>query len=293
MDAQGQSESRSCPRGPGLHRQAAAPVQVGQDVAQVQGGGDGRGTPHRGIQAGQGGVPFQGQEDGESRTGQHPAGLAQPHLVGGQHQDTAGQRPLPEPPQPLGKAGAVGGEALPHHGHGAPVGQGDSCVQRGGPEPAKSDGISQVEDGGGQAVNDGQGVQPLQQHLPPPGRHRVVTQQFVQAGCLVFRQPAQPVGSEIVPAGGRQQGRSVGDGVGHPPFREPVHTGVHRAPGPAGKGRQVQPVGEGRLRQPSQQTGLAMGQGHSSTSPPAAGSSPSSPAGLRLLRCLLRPGPGS
>ena len=162
----------------------------------------------------------------------------------------------------------------------------DSGVHRRRPEQLDADGEGHVGDGGGQAVDDGQGVQPFQQHAPPLGRHGTPAQQFVQAGPLDRRQPAQPVGGEIVAAGGRQQGRSVGDGRRHPPFRElrfiPAYTAPLDQPERAARSSRS---AKGSLRQPAQQAGLAMGQGHSATSPPAAGSSPSSPVGLRLLRC--------
>ena len=72
--------------------------------------------PYRRIRTGENGVPLQGQEDGKGCAGQHPASLAQPHPVGDQHQGSPGTWPLPEPPEPLGEAGAIGSEALPDQG---------------------------------------------------------------------------------------------------------------------------------------------------------------------------------
>ena len=96
---------QGCPQWRWLRRQCAAPLHVGQDIAQVQGGGDGWGMPHRGTNTGQCRVPLQYQESREGRAGQQPAGVAQPHLVGQEQQNAVGQRLLPQTPEPLGKAG--------------------------------------------------------------------------------------------------------------------------------------------------------------------------------------------
>ena len=141
----------------------------------------------------------------------NPSGVAQPGLVGEDEQEAAGLRPVPEPPEPLGEPGAVGGETLPDDADGPPVGKGDGGVHRHGAVPAEADGVFDVGDGGGQAVDDGHGVEPFQEDAPPPGRHRVAAEQAVRGEVFLPGQAAQAVSGEVEPAGGGNQLRPVGD----------------------------------------------------------------------------------
>ena len=151
-------------RAPGVHPvdgfpQADGGVDRGQPPHPVAGGSPGR-------------VALDGEDCGGLRSGQQPSGVAQPGLVGDDQEDAAKARPLFEPPEPLGEARTVGGVSLPDDGDGAPSGEGDGGVHRHGPVPAEADGVADVGDGGGQPVDDGHGVEPLQEEATPPGRRR-------------------------------------------------------------------------------------------------------------------------
>ena len=107
--------------------------------------------------------------------------MAQPHLVGGEQQDGSGLRPLAEPPESLGEARPIGGRPLPDDADGAPVGEFDGRVHRHGAVPAETDGVGRVRYGGGEAVDDGHGVEPLQEDAPPPGGDGEVAEQVLQS----------------------------------------------------------------------------------------------------------------
>ena len=109
------------------------------------------------------------------------AGVAQPNLVGGEHQDAAGLRPLGEPPEALGEASPIGGRPLPDDGYGAPSGKGHGGVHRHGAIPLEADGKGRVRYGGGDAVDDGHGVEAFQENAPPAGRDGQVSQQALQS----------------------------------------------------------------------------------------------------------------
>ena len=81
--------------------------------------------------------------------------------------------------QPLCEARPVGGEPLPDDADGLPIGKGHGGVQGCGPVPAEPDGECDVRDGGGDAVDGGQGVEALHQAAPPlcgdgTGAHQLV-----------------------------------------------------------------------------------------------------------------------
>ena len=61
-------------------------------------------------------VALQRQHSGRGSAREQPAGVAQPRLVGHEHEDCAGDRPFPQPPYALGEARPVGGESLPDYG---------------------------------------------------------------------------------------------------------------------------------------------------------------------------------
>ena len=155
--------------------------------------------------------PLQGEDRWRGSPAQQPSGVAQPGLVGEDEQEAAGLRPVPEPPEPLGEPGAVGGETLPDDADGPPVGKGDGGVHRHGAVPAEADGVFDVGDGGGQAVDDGHGVELFQEDAPPPGRQRVAAEQPIRGEVFLPGQAAQAVSGEVEPAGGGNQLRPVGD----------------------------------------------------------------------------------
>ena len=156
---------------------------------QADGGVDGAQPPHRVIGGGGYRLALQGEEGRDGALGEQPSGMAQPRLVGHQQEHGAGARPLGEPPEPLGEARPVGGEALPDDADGPAAGQGQGGVQRHGAVPAEADGVGEVGDVRGQAVDDGQGVEALQEDAPPAGRYGTVAEQVVQGRVLVLGQP--------------------------------------------------------------------------------------------------------
>ena len=130
--------------------------------------------------------------------------------------------------------------------------------------------MKQLVDGAGQPVDDGHGVQAFQQPSPPLAGDGQEEQRFLKRYAIQLGQAVDPGGGEDVTAGGRNQGRGVGDGLHHPLTLQPRHGLVHRAPGPAGEGGQFQPVQEGHIGQTAQGVGFATGGNHSSSSPPSA-----------------------
>ena len=228
-------------RAPGVH-----PVD---GVPQADGGVDRGQPPHPVAGGSRGRVALDGEDRGGLRSGQQPAGVAQPGLVGDDQEDAAEARPLFEPPEPLGEARTVGGVSLPDDGDGAPSGEGDGGVHRHGPVPAESDGVVEVGDGGGEPVDDGHGVEPLQEEATPLGRDGAVQEEAVHGDALLLGQSAQPCGGEVEPAGGRGEVGGVGDGGGQPLVFQPADGPVDRAPGPAGDGDRLQPVEEGHVGQ--------------------------------------------
>ena len=142
--------------------------------------------------------------------------------------------------------------------------------------------------GGGQAVDDGHGVEALKQDAPPLGGDGTAAKQIVHADTLGLGQPAQPCGGEVVAPGRGDEVRRVGDRGGELPGLQPPNALVDRAPRPPGDGDHLQAVEEGHRRQTAQQLFFASGEPHSSLSSSAA-SCPASPAALsRLLSCFHR-----
>ena len=155
----------------GRFGQLTAGGHILQDFAQVHWHRVARGTPDPCLAAvsGAGRVALQGDEAQQGQVVQHPAHLAQPHLVGGQQQHGIRTGLLGQPPQPLGEGGAVGGVPHADHGQGLAAGQGDAGVQGAVPAPPETKGTLGLGKGSNGAVDDGQGVQPLQQDSLPAG----------------------------------------------------------------------------------------------------------------------------
>ena len=225
--------------GPGASRPG-----VVEDGAKIDEGGPGGRAPDGRSRARGGGVPLQDEVGDERRSRQKPAGVAQPHLVGHQQEHGGGLRPLPEPPEPLGEAGAVGGRSLPYDGDYAPVGEGYGGVHRHGAVPPEAEGVGQGRYGGDEAVDDGYAVQPLHQNAPPLVRDRSAAEKLIQVPVLLAGQPPQPVCGQAVAASRRRQLRGVGHGGRQPLAFEALDGLVDRSPRPAGDGDGLQPVDE-------------------------------------------------
>ena len=256
-----------------LGEQAAAPLRVaGEDAAQVQGGGDGGQAPDGFRRSRQHCVSLQGQEGRRPPAVQQPAGVPQPHLVGREQEHGSGMGTLLQPPEPLGKARPVSGAARPDHAQGSTIGQGDGGVQGRGPVPAQPSRAALGGDGRGQPVDDGHGVQALQQEAPPPGGDRVAAQQRVQVHPFHVGQQADSLGGEMEPPGRPQQAGGVGNGGRQPPALKAGHGVVCGAVGHAGEGGQLQPVDEGHGRQPPQGRQVPFGAPHVVPPPPSPAS---------------------
>ena len=138
---------------------------------------------------------------------------------GAKQQHGVGTGLLGQPPQPLGEGGAVGGVAHAHHRQGAAAGQRNASVQGTGPVPLQPERPFRLGKGGGNAVDNGQGVQPFQQDPLPAGGNGAEGQRFLQGDSLQLGQPLQPGRGQAVAAGGRVQLRTR---VGWPgPFPAP------------------------------------------------------------------------
>ena len=118
-------------------------------------------------------VALQGEECGEGRSGEQPARVAQPDLVGHEEEGRAGPLPLPEPPEAPAEAGPVGCRPLPDQRDHASAGQAYGGVHRQGAIPPEAQGPGDASHGGGEAVDDGKAVEALEQHAPMPGRDGV------------------------------------------------------------------------------------------------------------------------
>ena len=164
-----------------LGGQSAPAVHAVDGGPQADGGADGAQPPHGVVGGRCGRLPLQGEERLGGGLGEPPAGVAQPHLVGREQQDAAGLRPLGEPPEALGEARPIGGRPLPDDGYGASSGEGHGGVHRHGSIPLEADGIGRVRYGGGDAVDDGHGVEAFQEDAPPAGRDGQVSQQALQS----------------------------------------------------------------------------------------------------------------
>ena len=118
--------------GRGLRRRRVPGAEAFQHVAQVQLGGNLGGTPYEGVGPGQDRVSLQGEEGGDGGADEGAPGVSQPDLVGDDDEDGAGERPLAEPPQPLGEGRAVGGVSLPDDADAPLSGEGHGSVQGSG-----------------------------------------------------------------------------------------------------------------------------------------------------------------
>ena len=98
-----------------------------------------------------------------------PAGVPEPHVVGHEDERRSRHRPVAQPPEPICESRPVGGEPLPDDADRLPIGKCHGGVQGRGPVPAEPDGECDVRDGGGDAVDGGQGVEALHQAAPPLG----------------------------------------------------------------------------------------------------------------------------
>ena len=255
------------PREGPLPRKLASGTHPPELSAQVQGCVAGGRTPHGVVGPGQHGVALQGEDRGRGGAGQHSAGVPEPHLVGREDQDSAGERPLAKPPQALGEGRAISGQALPDDPDGPPAGEHDGGVQGSGPVQPQAHGAGGgVGDVGRQPVYDGQGVEPLHQDAPPLGRDGARAQQLVQGEVLVLGQPPQAAGGEEVAPGRGRELRRVGDGGGEAALLQPADRLVDGGPGPAGDADHLQPVQQGRPRQPAEQLSLAPAGPHSPAS---------------------------
>ena len=203
--------------------------------------------------------------------------------VGHEQERGGGLRPLPEPPEPLGEARAVGGRSLPDDGDGPPVGKGEGRVHRHGAIPAEADGVGQGRYGGGDPVDDANGVQPLQEEATPLVRDGSGPEQPVHPRTLLPGQPSQPVVGEAVAAGRRRQLRGVGHRGRKALALQRLEAPVDRAPRPAGDCDGLQPVEKGHVGEEPQ--GIGFDEPHSSASPSSA-SWPDLPVGG--WKCLLR-----
>ena len=172
-----------------------------QDGAELDGGVDRGRTPHRVVRRRLDRLALEGEIEGNGGAGQRPADVPEPHVVGHQHEDRSGERPLAQPPHPVGKAGPVGGEPLPDDADGAAAGKLDGGVQGRGPVPPEPYGVCNAGDGGRQAVDRCEGVEPSHQVAPPLGGDGVGAYELVQGGLLLPGEPPQPGGGEVEPLG--------------------------------------------------------------------------------------------
>ena len=113
--------------------------------------------------------------------------------------------------------------------------------------------VGDVGDGGGEAVDGGDGGEALQEDAPPPGGDGTGAKQLVHAHAVPLRQKAQTGGGEVEPPRQRDEVRSVGDGSCEPSLLQPPDAPVHRALRPAGDGGELHSVEEGHLGQTPQQ----------------------------------------
>ena len=184
----------------------------GQDVAKVQGGGDG-GQPPDGFRgACPCRVPFQGEDGRHMRAGERPAGVPQPHLVGHEHEDGSGKRSLSQPPEPLRKPRPVRREPLPDDAESSSITECHRGVEGRGPVPAQSYGAALCGDGRGQPVDDGHPIQSLQEDATPLGRDGTAAEQLVRSDALYCAQPSQSCAGEMKSPCGPEQVGGVWDG---------------------------------------------------------------------------------
>jgi len=88
--------------------------------------------------------------------------------VGGEHEERPGHSGIAEPQQPLGEGGPAKGRALADDAEGTAVGQHERGIERRSPEPPEIPHRPRGGgDGGGDPVDHGGSIQPLQQDAPP------------------------------------------------------------------------------------------------------------------------------
>ena len=229
-------------RGRGFGSRRVPGAEAFQHVAQVQRGGHLGGTPYEGVDPGEDRVALQGEEGGDGGADEGAPGVSQPDLVGDDDEHGAGDRPPAEPPQPLGEGRAVGGVSLPDDADAPLSGDSHGCVQGSGAVQTQPQGEFEACDRGGQAVEGGDGVEPVEQHPPPPAGDGMGAKEVLNGGIPFPGQPAQPVcGEAVAPGRGREVG-GVGDRVGESTALKPLDGVVDCAPGDAGDGRHLLPV---------------------------------------------------
>ena len=165
----GEVRGRVGPFGLQLLRQPAAGGRPLEGVPQVDGCADPGRAPYPVARSGQDRLALQGEQGRCVGGGERPARVPEPHVVGHEDERRSRHRPVAQPPEPLGEARPVGGEPLPDDADRLPIGKSHGGVQGRGPVPAEPDGECDVRDGGGDAVDGGQGVEALHQAAPPLG----------------------------------------------------------------------------------------------------------------------------
>ena len=158
------------------------------------------------------------------------------------------------------------------------VGKRDGGGQRRGPVPAEPYGECDGGEGGGDAVDGGDGVEALHQVAPPLGGDGVGARQLVRGNALLSGQPVQPGGGEVIALGLGKEDGGVGDRGAEPAGLQLIDGLVDRALRPAGDGDDLGPVEEGHRRQGAEDLGLTSCGPHSCASSSASPVSFSSPA---------------
>ena len=116
--------------------------------------------------------------------------MPEAHVVGHEDEERSGEGQVAQPPEPLGEARPVGGESLPDDPYGPAVRQRYGGVHRDGPVPAEPDGVGDVGEGGGDAVDGGERVEPVHQDAPPLGGDGMGAHQLIEGDALLSGEPA-------------------------------------------------------------------------------------------------------
>ena len=151
--------------------------------------------------------------------------------------------------KPLGEAGAVGGGTPADDGKDTPVGKGDGGVHRSGAAEAQLQGEGHVGEGGREPVDDGNGIEALQERAEPLCRHGSAAEQRIDGDAFLACEDAESLGGEVVASRRPDQVGGVGDGRSEPLAFEGLDSVVDGARRPAGEGCSLQPVDEGRMRE--------------------------------------------
>ena len=254
----------------GLNGGEAAPLDHGKRLLKGEDAGEGGQPPDAVAGTGVDDVRFEGEEGRQGSAPQEPARVPQPHLVRQEQEERAGEGTLGEPPQALGEGRAIGDGPVADDAQDGSVREEQGRVQRRGPVPADAEGPGRAAEGDGQAVDDGNRVEPLQEQAAPVGRDGPRAQEPLDRDALRVGQAPHARGGEAVAARGRDEPGCMRKRGDEAPVLKLRGRAVHRGRRAAREGGEVEPVGEGRLRQLAQERFLAGQRFHGSPSSPGA-----------------------